>query len=113
VIALAVQHFLLFYAGVFALIALTASVGAGLAAADRVVMSPGGRIAAQAGPGMRVGSASGSGRCVLLVRGPACWRLDRRRLRVSWGDAERGAEHALRSAGVLPGSGYRVPARSR
>ena len=48
VIALAVQHFLLFYAGVFALIALTASVGAGLAAADRVVMSPGGRIAAQA-----------------------------------------------------------------
>ncbi len=47
-IALAVQHFLLFYAGVFALIALTASVGAGLAAADRVVMSPGGRIAAQA-----------------------------------------------------------------
>lgn len=48
VIALAVQHFLLYYAGVFALVALTASVGAGLAAADRVVMSPGGRIAAQA-----------------------------------------------------------------
>jgi hypothetical protein len=48
VIALAVQHFLLFHAGVFALVALTASVGAGLAAADRVVMSPGGRIAAQA-----------------------------------------------------------------
>ncbi len=48
VIALAVQHFLLFYAGVFALVTLTASVGAGLAAADRVVMSPGGRIAAQA-----------------------------------------------------------------
>jgi DMSO/TMAO reductase YedYZ heme-binding membrane subunit len=47
-IALAVQHFLLIYAGVFALVALTASVGAGLAAADRVVMSPGGRIAAQA-----------------------------------------------------------------
>jgi DMSO/TMAO reductase YedYZ heme-binding membrane subunit len=47
-IALAVQHFLLFYAGVFALVALTASVGAGLAAADRVAMSPGGRIAAQA-----------------------------------------------------------------
>ena len=47
-IALAVQHFLLFYAGVFALVTLTASVGAGLAAADRVVMSPGGRIAAQA-----------------------------------------------------------------
>jgi DMSO/TMAO reductase YedYZ heme-binding membrane subunit len=48
VIALAVQHFLLFYAGVFALVTLTASVGAGLAAADRVFMSPGGRIAAQA-----------------------------------------------------------------
>src|SRR5215472_17613858 len=48
VIALAVQHFLLFYAGVFALVTLTASVGAGLAAADRVVISPGGRIAAQA-----------------------------------------------------------------
>ena len=47
-IALAVQHFLLFYAGVFALVTLTASVGAGLAAADRVVMSPRGRIAAQA-----------------------------------------------------------------
>jgi len=46
--ALAVQRFLLFYAGVFALVALTASVGAGLAAADRVFMSPGGRIAAQA-----------------------------------------------------------------
>ena len=48
VIALAVQHFLLVYAGVFALVTLTASVGAGLAAADRVFMSPGGRIAAQA-----------------------------------------------------------------
>jgi len=46
--ALAVQRFLLFCAGVFALVALTASVGAGLAAADRVFMSPGGRIAAQA-----------------------------------------------------------------
>ncbi len=47
-VALAVQRFLLFYAGVFALVALTASVGAGLAAADRVIMTPGGRIAAQA-----------------------------------------------------------------
>jgi hypothetical protein len=45
---MAVQRFLLFYAGVFALVALTASVGAGLAAADRVIMSAGGRIAAQA-----------------------------------------------------------------
>jgi hypothetical protein len=43
-----VLHFMLFYAGVFALIALTASVGAGLVAADRLVMSPGGRITAQA-----------------------------------------------------------------
>ena len=47
-ITAAAQHFMLFYAGVFALIALTASVGVGLAATDRVVMSPGGRIAAQA-----------------------------------------------------------------
>jgi hypothetical protein len=47
-ITAAVQHFMLFYAGVFALIALTASVGVGLAATDRLVMSPGGRIAAQA-----------------------------------------------------------------
>jgi hypothetical protein len=45
---MAVQRFMLFYAGVFALVALTASVGAGLAAADRVIMSAGGRIAAQA-----------------------------------------------------------------
>jgi DMSO/TMAO reductase YedYZ heme-binding membrane subunit len=47
-IGAAVTHFLLFYAGVFALIALTASVGVGLAATDRVFMSPGGRIMAQA-----------------------------------------------------------------
>jgi len=43
-----VLHFMLFYAGVFALIALTASVGVGLAATDRLVMSAGGRITAQA-----------------------------------------------------------------
>ena len=42
------MRFMLFYAGVFALIALTASVGVGLVATDRVVMTPGGRIAAQA-----------------------------------------------------------------
>jgi DMSO/TMAO reductase YedYZ heme-binding membrane subunit len=42
------MRFMLFYAGVFALIALTVSVGVGLVATDRVVMSPGGRIAAQA-----------------------------------------------------------------
>jgi ferredoxin len=42
------MRFMLFYAGVFALIALTASVAIGLAATDRAIMSPGGRIAAQA-----------------------------------------------------------------
>ena len=42
------MRFMLFYAGVFALIALTASVGIGVAATDRAIMSPGGRIAAQA-----------------------------------------------------------------
>jgi hypothetical protein len=42
------MRFMLFYAGVFALIALTASVGVGLIATDRVIMTPGGRIAAQA-----------------------------------------------------------------
>lgn len=42
------MHFMLFYAGVFALIALTASVGVGLIATDRVALTPGGRIAAQA-----------------------------------------------------------------
>ena len=47
-IAAALMHFMLFYAGVFALIALTASVGIGVAATDRAIMSPGGRIAAQA-----------------------------------------------------------------
>jgi hypothetical protein len=35
-IALSVQRFMLFYSGVFALIALTASVGAGLIAADQL-----------------------------------------------------------------------------
>ena len=47
-IAAAVQHFLLFYSGVFALVGLTAAVGAGLLAADHVVMSPGRRIVSQA-----------------------------------------------------------------
>jgi hypothetical protein len=41
-------RFLLFYSGVFALIALTAAVAAGLLATDRVVMSPDQRIFAQA-----------------------------------------------------------------
>jgi DMSO/TMAO reductase YedYZ heme-binding membrane subunit len=44
----AVQRFMLFYAGVFALIALTAAVGIGLAATDRIVMVPSSRVAAQA-----------------------------------------------------------------
>ena len=47
-IAAAVQRFLLFYSGVFALVALTAAVGAGLLAADQVVMSPGQRVVSQA-----------------------------------------------------------------
>ncbi len=42
------MRFLLFYAGVFALIALTAAVGIGVLATDRIVMLPGGRIIAQA-----------------------------------------------------------------
>src|SRR3984885_8553458 len=47
-IAAATQHFMLFYAGVFALIGLTASVGVGLLATDRIVMTPGHRVMAQA-----------------------------------------------------------------
>jgi hypothetical protein len=43
-----IARFLLFYSGVFALIALTAAVAAGLLATDRVVMSPDRRIFAQA-----------------------------------------------------------------
>ncbi len=48
IIAAEVQRFLLFYAGVFALIALTAAVGAGLLATDRIIMSPGRRVVTQA-----------------------------------------------------------------
>ena len=44
----ATQRFMLFYAGVFALIGLTASVGVGLVATDRIVMTPGHRVMAQA-----------------------------------------------------------------
>ncbi len=47
VVLAAVQRFLLFYSGVFALIALTAAVGVGLAATDRIVMMPPGRVVAQ------------------------------------------------------------------
>jgi hypothetical protein len=44
----AVQRFMLFYSGVLALIALTAAVGVGVVATDRIVMAPGGRVVAQA-----------------------------------------------------------------
>jgi len=47
VVAAAVQHFMLYYAGVFTLIALCASVGLGLVATDRMVLSPGHRVLAQ------------------------------------------------------------------
>jgi DMSO/TMAO reductase YedYZ heme-binding membrane subunit len=44
----ALQRFMLFYSGVLALIALTAAVGAGIVATDRIVMAPGSRVVAQA-----------------------------------------------------------------
>jgi len=44
----AAQRFALLYSGVFALIALTAAVAAGLVAADRIVMTPAGRVRSQA-----------------------------------------------------------------
>ena len=44
----ATQHFMLFYAGVFALIGLTGSVMVGLLATDRIVMAPAHRVMAQA-----------------------------------------------------------------
>jgi len=47
VVDAAVQHFMLFYAGVFALIALCASVGLGFVATDRMVLSPGHRVFVQ------------------------------------------------------------------
>jgi len=47
-IADAAQRFLTFYSGVFALVALTGAVVAGLAATDRIVMSAGKRIVGQA-----------------------------------------------------------------
>jgi hypothetical protein len=46
-IDMALMHFLLFYAGVFALIGLTTAVGVGLLASDRIVMTPSGRIVAR------------------------------------------------------------------
>ena len=44
VIDAATQHFMLFYAGVFALIGLCASVGLGLVATDRMILNPGHRV---------------------------------------------------------------------
>ena len=43
-----VQRFMLYYAGVFALMGLTASVGVGLVATDRIILTPGRRVMAQA-----------------------------------------------------------------
>ena len=43
-----VQRFMLSYSGVFALIALTAAVAAGLVATDNIVMPPAGRVVSQA-----------------------------------------------------------------
>ena len=48
VILAASDHFLLKYSGVFALLALTGSVCMGVVAADRIVMTPGHRVLAQA-----------------------------------------------------------------
>ena len=47
-ILLATQHFMLFYSGVLALVALTTAVGVGIVATDRIVMTPGHRVIAQA-----------------------------------------------------------------
>ncbi len=44
----ALQRFMLFYSGVVALVGLTASVGVGILAADRIVMGPPGRVVSQA-----------------------------------------------------------------
>jgi hypothetical protein len=44
----ALQRFMLFYSGVLALIALTAAVGVGIVATDRIVMAPASRVVAQA-----------------------------------------------------------------
>jgi DMSO/TMAO reductase YedYZ heme-binding membrane subunit len=48
IIGTAAQRFMLSYSGVFALIALTAAVAAGLVATDNIVMAPGGRVVSQA-----------------------------------------------------------------
>jgi hypothetical protein len=48
IITAAVLRFLLYYAGVLALIAMTTAVGIGLVATDRIIMGPGQRVIAQA-----------------------------------------------------------------
>ena len=48
VVLASLQRFLLAYSGVFALVTLTAAVAAGLAATDRLVVSPAGRVTFQA-----------------------------------------------------------------
>jgi DMSO/TMAO reductase YedYZ heme-binding membrane subunit len=48
VILASLQRFFLAYSGVFALVALTAAVAAGLIASDRLVVGPAGRVTAQA-----------------------------------------------------------------
>jgi hypothetical protein len=48
VILASLQRFLLAYSGVFALVALTAAVAAGLAATDRLMVRPAGRVTFQA-----------------------------------------------------------------
>jgi DMSO/TMAO reductase YedYZ heme-binding membrane subunit len=48
VVLAALQRFLLSYSGVFALVALTAAVAAGLVATDRLVITPAGRVTCQA-----------------------------------------------------------------
>jgi len=58
----ALNHFLLFYAGVLALIALTAEVGIGLVASDRIIMKPSARVTAQA-----IHRAMGFGAIAFLV----------------------------------------------
>jgi DMSO/TMAO reductase YedYZ heme-binding membrane subunit len=58
----ALNHFLLFYAGVLALVALTAEVGIGLVASDRIIMKPSARVTAQA-----IHRAMGFGAIAFLV----------------------------------------------
>jgi DMSO/TMAO reductase YedYZ heme-binding membrane subunit len=47
-ILVAVQRFMLYYSGVLALVALTAAVGVGIVASDRIIMTAPGRVLAQA-----------------------------------------------------------------